>query len=316
MIIEITNRCNLNCSYCHSYPNVGGELALSDERLLKLFEECKENQFKSVIITGGEPLLSKRVFFAAKVAKSYGLKTDLCTNGTILNEQLLEQIKKYYDGVTVTLDTIDPEVYTLMKGCSKEQFHHVIGHMKSLIAAGMKVGTTIVLTKQNVNCIKDTLEYMSEIGVNKVSLLRLYNFTSQYNDFVIPYSDDTIRNIKSAVEQFPDMDIRFKGWDFSAHTCPPCTAGKYLFSIEHGGHLLPCILLRENSSDCNLSNVSLQEAMQSKTIEDMKHQMKNMPECDCVYDKHCGKGCPATAYGYGKQIVADVRCNQKVISWG
>ena len=316
LLIEITNRCNLNCDYCHSFPNSGSELKLSDERLIELLAECKEENFKSVIISGGEPLLSKRVFTVAKTAKTLGLKTDLCTNGTILNDNLLEQIKNNYDSVTVTLDTINPAVYSLMKRCNSEMHYKVVQNLKTLVMAGMKVGVTIVLTKHNISNIHDTLTFMCEIGVNKVSLLRLYNFTSESSNIDFHFSNDLIKRIKSIVKLFPNMDIRFKGWDFCSFKCPPCTAGRFVFSVEHGGHLLPCILIRETSPACDLSKTSLKCAMQSETIVDIANHFKYMPECDCTHNKNCAKGCIATAYGNSNQIIPDIRCNKKANNEG
>lgn len=311
MLMEITNRCNLNCNYCHSFPNSGDELKLSDERLMELFAECKEENFKSVIISGGEPLLSSRVFTVAQAAKTNGLKTDLCTNGTILNDNLLEQIKNNYDSITVTLDTIDPTAYSLMKQCNKEMHYKAVNNLKMLVATDIKVGVTIVLTKHNISKIYNILNFMHVIGVNKISLLRLYHFTPQSSNIDFNYSADVTENIKSAAKLFPNIDIRFKGWDFCSFKCPPCMAGKFIFSVEHGGHLLPCILIRETSSDCNLSQTSLKRAMQSATIGSIMKRIKNMPKCDCTHNSQCSKGCPATAYGNNNQIIPDIRCNEK-----
>lgn len=49
LLLELTNKCNLACPYCHSRPNEGGNNALGFERLVKLLDECSENNFSTVI---------------------------------------------------------------------------------------------------------------------------------------------------------------------------------------------------------------------------------------------------------------------------
>lgn len=312
MLIEITNRCNLNCNYCHSVPNTGGELKLSDERLLRLLDECKDESFRSLIISGGEPLLSKRVFTVAAAAQKLGLKTDLCTNGTILNDEIRENIKRYFDGITVTLDTNEPSVYALMKGCTPQLFFKVVKNIESLTKADVKVGVTVVLTKHNVIYIQDVLRFLEDIGVRKVALLRLYNFTPEAHEFDILYSKELITNTRACIESFPKMDVKFKGFDFYAYKTAMCGAGRSIFAVEHGGHLLPCILMRNYSPDCDLSQVTLRQALHSAAIKNIVSDIEKMQACDCIYNSQCAKGCPCTTYEEEKLVVPDIRCMQRI----
>ena len=74
LLIELTNKCNLACPYCHSRPNEGGNNALGYERLVRLLDECRENNFDTVIVSGGEPLVSPDVFRFAEEIRNRGLQ--------------------------------------------------------------------------------------------------------------------------------------------------------------------------------------------------------------------------------------------------
>jgi radical SAM protein with 4Fe4S-binding SPASM domain len=310
LLIEITNKCNLSCSYCHSVPNTGGELALSDDRLDKLLYECKENSFKSIIVSGGEPLLSERVFKLSKAAKEKGLRMDLCTNGTVLTSSSIREIQENYDSVTVTLDTIDPITYSKMKSCRPDVINKVEENLQSLARGGVQVGVTIVLTKLNIDKLTDTLDYLKGLGIKKAALLRLYNFNNYASGFDLDYSEDFLLELNKIVSKYPEIKIKLKGWNFSAESFPACSAGKTVFAVDHTGHLLPCIMLRWSSPETNLVNKTLKDAMNSNHMKGIVQNIKALKGCKCIYESSCSKGCPATAYGKWEKILPDLRCSR------
>lgn len=98
--IRITQKCNLNCSFCFGTKCIDDELCISDwESLLTRF---KSHGVKCVIITGGEPILYPWINRFISFAKSLDYYIILSTNGTIrsvykehlLNMQLII-IKKF-----------------------------------------------------------------------------------------------------------------------------------------------------------------------------------------------------------------------------
>lgn len=307
VLIEITNKCNMACPYCHSRPNEGGANALGYERMVKLLDECVEARFDTVIVSGGEPLVSTDVFKLAQEIQKRGLKTDLCTNGILVDERKAAKIAQFFPSATVTLDTMDPDTYALMKNCDKKFFYKAYNGIKSLIAAGVKVGVTIVLTKYNFYKIDEVIAEIKKLGVAKVSLLRLFS-TEGSSDFEFEYSEENMKLLEEKAFAVEGIKVKLKGWDFNTPKFSLCSAGANSFAIDHEGYLLPCIMLRDHSPECNLSNYSLEEAMNSSFMAEFRKTIEQLACPDCKYNSECKKGCPASSYNINGTITPDIRC--------
>lgn len=115
--LMISNDCNLNCTYCYGDGgNYNKEKKLMTKETAKyIVDFFVKNEYKinSIVFFGGEPLLNLPVmkficdYYSElkrenKVTKipSYGM----ITNGTIINDQILEVIDQYQIGITVSLD--------------------------------------------------------------------------------------------------------------------------------------------------------------------------------------------------------------------
>lgn len=109
--IWTTTDCNLDCTYCYEdshLKNCGNFNQLLED---KLFCFLKENQFEYINFHGGEPLLNYQ-FLIEVTKKVYELnpkiKVGFTTNGTIMNAEILDFIRKFssnfYNTVSVSID--------------------------------------------------------------------------------------------------------------------------------------------------------------------------------------------------------------------
>jgi hypothetical protein len=91
--LEITRRCDLNCSYCYQKSDPS-----SDKSLLQIEQDLKAllnlRKTDTVFITGGEPLLHPDLEAIIKMVKSYHVKPVLMTNGNRLNEERIKSLKE------------------------------------------------------------------------------------------------------------------------------------------------------------------------------------------------------------------------------
>ncbi|NLD36389.1 MAG: radical SAM protein [Desulfatiglans sp.] len=91
--LEITRRCDLNCSYCYqkSDPESNKTLFQIEQELIATLGLRKTD---TVFITGGEPLLHPDLDAIVKMVKSYRVKPVLMTNGNRLNEEKVISLKE------------------------------------------------------------------------------------------------------------------------------------------------------------------------------------------------------------------------------
>jgi len=99
--IEITNRCNLNCSYCYAHYNSANTLyEPTYEELTKMIDmlaDYKPYAIPAVQFTGGEPTMRKEIVALVSHAHEKGIKQiQLATNGIKLAEDtnLAKRLRK------------------------------------------------------------------------------------------------------------------------------------------------------------------------------------------------------------------------------
>ena len=103
-----TRRCNLKCIHCYAdsenkaYPN---ELELRGSP----DDDPRPGEFGAPVLlfSGGEPLIRQDMFEHAELAKSFGIRPVISTNGTLITEEMARRIKETGFGyVGISLDGI------------------------------------------------------------------------------------------------------------------------------------------------------------------------------------------------------------------
>lgn len=116
--VSVTQRCNLNCTYCGAQKvNSDGELTADEiERIVKAFAFYGITKIR---LTGGEPLIRSDICdIAARISRIKGIKKiALTTNGVKLKE-LAQPLKNAgVTAVNISLDTTDEAQFREITGC-------------------------------------------------------------------------------------------------------------------------------------------------------------------------------------------------------
>jgi cyclic pyranopterin phosphate synthase len=121
--LSVTDKCNFRCIYCMPREAFGPNHAflarseiLTYEELARLVSVFAELGVSKVRLTGGEPLLRKDLeALVSMVASTPGI-TDvaLTTNGSLLATRAASLRAAGLGRVTVSLDSIDPEMFSAM----------------------------------------------------------------------------------------------------------------------------------------------------------------------------------------------------------
>lgn len=307
VLLEVTNRCNLGCGYCHALAGKCTDLVLSEERIEALLHEMAENRVRKVILSGGEPLLHKNIRKYVDIIESLGMEADICTNGTIMNDSILAWIKEHFEDVTITLDTFDASIYAEMKRCSISMHEKVINTIKLLIEAGVHVGITIVPTIMNYKELPSVVEKLEHMGVTAISILRLYKMegATNYEFDEKEFYQDIVKNL----ETHTDIAIRFKGFGLEPASMGKCPAGEGMLGIGYDGYLYPCLLTRNSAWAVDLSTTSFGDALNMDPIKEFIDKRKCCVNKSCVLSEKCQYGCPAASYIENGTLNCDIRCN-------
>src|ERR1700736_618867 len=143
--ISVMDRCNFRCPYCmpkeqfhEHYRFLKSQERLSFEEIVRLARLFASLGVRKLRLTGGEPLLR------TNLADLVGDLTDvpgiediaLTTNGVLLGQHAVDLHANGLRRVTVSLDSLDKEVFTRMSG-GFGALDQVLSGIEAAIAAGL-----------------------------------------------------------------------------------------------------------------------------------------------------------------------------------
>jgi GTP 3',8-cyclase len=123
--ISVTDQCNFRCTYCMpkeifgtDYPFLTNEELLSFDEIVRIATQFARSGVEKIRITGGEPLLRKGLPDLLRRLRSIqGIKDiALTTNGVLLPKLAAEIKEAGMDRVTVSLDTLDDQLFGSING--------------------------------------------------------------------------------------------------------------------------------------------------------------------------------------------------------
>lgn len=123
--ISVTDRCNFRCPYCMPAEIYGERYEFLPRSEILTFEEIERVArittglgIRKIRITGGEPLLRKEIESLIQSLSSLPLVEDLTltTNGVLLGDMAQTLKDSGLNRVTVSLDSLDPDVFREMAG--------------------------------------------------------------------------------------------------------------------------------------------------------------------------------------------------------
>ncbi len=144
--ISVMDRCNFRCPYCmpketfhENYRFLKSNERLSFEEITRLTRLFVDLGVKKVRLTGGEPLLrSNLADLVGDLTAIEGVQdVALTTNGVLLAQHAVELKANGLHRITVSLDTLDPEIFKQMSGGMGE-LERVLEGIRAAQEAGLK----------------------------------------------------------------------------------------------------------------------------------------------------------------------------------
>lgn len=153
--ISVTDRCNLRCTYCMPAEVFGPDYAFLPRQDLLSFEEIERLArvfvglgVRKLRITGGEPTLRRDLpDLIARLVQIEGV-TDVAmtTNGLLLPRLAPELRAAGLHRVTVSIDSLDPEIFGRMNGLNVHP-QKVLDGVEAALQAGLKVKINTVVQR-------------------------------------------------------------------------------------------------------------------------------------------------------------------------
>lgn len=168
--LELTNRCNLECTHCYagSSPTATDEspLGLTDYR--EILTSASQHGCRAVQFIGGEPTLNKMLPRLIEMASLKGFDyIEVFSNLVSVSEEQLRHYKCH--GVQLATSVYGPtaEVHDAIT-TRKGSFERTLENLRKVVAADIPIRASVIRMETNIDTIDETAALLNSIGVEKI----------------------------------------------------------------------------------------------------------------------------------------------------
>ena len=180
VIWNLIRRCNLTCKHCYATSadrDFPGEL--STGQVFDVMDNLKTFGVPVLILSGGEPLMRPDIFDISHRAKDMGFYVGLSSNGTLIDENNIDDIVKVgYNYVGISIDGMRETHDNFRR--KQGSYDEALRGIRLCHDAGIKVGLRFTLTQDNKQDLPGLLQLMDEENVDKFYLSHL-NYAGRGN---------------------------------------------------------------------------------------------------------------------------------------
>jgi len=249
VLLQVTNRCNMQCSFCDFWPNgvaPGEELTVADFDAIE--HELAALGTFVVSIEGGEPLVRPDLVSIVRVFGRRHIPL-LYTNGWYVDEAKARALwEAGLAQVGVSIDYANQEAHDRRRhlaGAFTRAWRAVECLRDTAPHGGRQVHVMTVLMRDNVRDLDPLLQMSSRAGVGHCATLLSASGFRRAHGADMPSPADAAGYAASWREHphfrmFGDYMRRIPAF-LEGGAMPECRAGLQGFNIDHVGNVSPCI---------------------------------------------------------------------------
>lgn len=184
--ISVTDKCNLNCFYCHREGiSSKGEEELTPEEIARVVRIGAKHGVTKVKLTGGEPLLRKDIIEIVEEISGIDEIEDISmtTNGILLSKYAEKLRNAGLNRINISLDTLNPEKYRKITGGG--DIEKALSGIDAAIEAKLKPVKINVVVMRGIN-ENEIFEIIDRFSISGV-VVQLIEMVSTNNKFFEKY---------------------------------------------------------------------------------------------------------------------------------
>ncbi len=250
-LVQVTNRCNMKCSFCDFWPNgAPAKDELTVEDFERISAELSELGTFLISIEGGEPFVRRDL---VEIVRAFGRRhiPVLYTNGWFVTE---ENARALFDAglqqVGVSIDFADAARHDekrRLDGASERAWRAIELFRRAAPGGGRQVHVMSVLMRENQHDLDALLARSAEAGVgHALTLLSVKGFRRGVHAEDAPPEPGIGAALGALWERHAHLRV-YRDYlaaidpFLTGGPMPSCHAGLQSFNLDHVGNVSPCI---------------------------------------------------------------------------
>ena len=262
--IEILQRCPNRCIYCSSHSNPQATHIISFEIIKNIIDDAKSLGCKTVCLSGGEPFLHPQILDIISYIAKQQLICYVYTSGIYMKDEVysslpneyIEAIRGMVDKVIFNVEADSSALYDQIMGTDVGGFDVMKKSINDCVSSGLVVETHVVPMQVNFKHLKSIFEMCYQLGVSKVSILRLVlQGRALENLSLVKLSGkdnwEVTKLIKALNESYKGK-VRI-GLPYSDSNCRIyCKAASDKINVRYDGNVYPCEVFKDDLLNAKL----------------------------------------------------------------
>ena len=246
---EITKRCNLSCGHCIS--SAGKKSELDTTKALKIIDILNNLGYQELYITGGEPLTRKDIFKILARAKKYKFKIGLLTNGMLINNKNIKEIKKYISEIGISLDGSCAKINDKIRG--NKSFQKIIRTIRIVKQNKIPITLYTTINKINIDNFDKTLKLSIKLGINNIRINEISLRGRAFKNRKIFKINKLQINLRKYLLE--TLTKHFKQKKEKIFLSDNCDIDSKTIFISPTGYLYPCIQIFQKNPSRHSGNI-------------------------------------------------------------
>lgn len=162
--------CNERCEFCYIGDKLNNNIkGLERKDGVKIFNDLANNGVFGVSVLGGEPFLYKDLGWLLDTLNDYDFLISMSTNGTVYNKEIIKKVLDYKISFTLSFHSHLKSIHNnIVK--NKIAFDKELFMLHKVLEDGIKVHITMLVTKSNYATLLESVEFLLNEGVKKITL--------------------------------------------------------------------------------------------------------------------------------------------------
>lgn len=237
---EITRNCNLQCAHCIIGGFETGEA--STEVSVQILSKMASLGGQKVFITGGEPFARNDLRLLMQWAKTFGISTNIITNGTYQETTVSLFADGLIDQVGVSIDG-NESIHDLIRGSGS--FRKTTSTLSRILETGKPVTVYLTINSLNLGSLDEIVLELIGLGVGSFHFNEINCEGRARKNSYLGLSEmdltEKLRIIRSQLD--PIIDLGCAPLDYS---CEISSRSAY---IDYKGTVYPCAELALHSPE-------------------------------------------------------------------